>query len=181
MSLSRGGGEGEGIVWFEGLGFDIGARVAIVDPVERAAAGADAGSVVGFDASGPRPGESFIRVLVQLDLAAPTIVALPPAALAPEAGSEREGLARSILTGMEQSLGARYTTLLTWLTGEQGRALAADPTIRRQRVRVGGITLPGLVFPELVALAAERRASGEEGKGSAPRSFIPLTPRGDDW
>ena len=40
MSLSRGGGEDGGIVWYEGLGFDIGARVAISDPVERAAAGA---------------------------------------------------------------------------------------------------------------------------------------------
>lgn len=180
MSLSRGGGEDGGIVWYEGLGFDIGARVAISDPVERAAAGAAAGSVVGFDASGPRPGEDFIRVLVQLDLATPTIVALPPAALAPEEGSEREGLARAILAGLEQSLGARYRELLNWLVGEQGRAMAADPTIRRQRVRVGGVVLPGLVFPELVDLAAERLASGAVGSAS-PRGFIPLTPRGDDW
>jgi len=69
----------------------------------------------------------------------------PPAALAPEAGTELLGLARSILTGAEQTFGA-------------GRALAADPAIRRQRVRAGSIQLPGLVIPELVQLADEKLA-----------------------
>lgn len=180
MSLSRGNGDGPGIVWYEGLGFDIGARVEIVDPAEREAVGAGAGSVVGFDASGPRPGESFIRVLVQLDLATPTIVALPPAALAPEEGSERLGLARSVLTGLEQSLGASFGELLAWLNSEQSRTMAADPQIRRQRVRVGGLVLPGLILPELVELAAERLAAGEERGRPALQGFIPLTPRRDD-
>jgi hypothetical protein len=149
--------EGEGIVWYENLGFDIGARVAIVESSARVAAGAASGSVVGFDASGPRPGEPFVRVLVQPDGALVSIVALPPAALAPEDGSELGGLARSILTGAEQTLGPeRFRALMRWLAGDAARALAADPAIRRQRVRAGGLALPGLVFPELVHLAVER-------------------------
>jgi hypothetical protein len=147
----------EGVVWFEGLGFDIGARVAIVGTDAQAQAGAQAGSVVGFDASGPRSGESFIRVLVQPDGPTLSIVALPPATLRAEEGSEIGGLARSILSGIEQSLSAEaYAKLLAWLAGPQGRALAADPSIRRQRVRVGTLSLPGLTFPELVELASER-------------------------
>jgi hypothetical protein len=154
----------QGIVWYEGLGFDIGARVAITDPAEQAQVGARSGSVVGFDASGPRPGESFIRVLVQPDTPTQQIVALPPAALAPEQGAELDGLARSILAGAEQSLGpARYQALLAWLAGETGQALAADADIRRQRVRAGGLLLPGLVFPELVRLAQERQGHRETG------------------
>ncbi len=157
--MAGNGDEEQGIVWFEHLGFDIGMRVAITDAAERAVAGATAGSVVGFDASGPRPGEPFIRVLVQPDTAAMRIVALPPAALAPEAGTELLGLARSILTGAEQTLGAvRYNALVTWLASDAGRALAADPAIRRQRVRAGSVQLPGLVLPELVQLAAEKLA-----------------------
>lgn len=147
----------EGVVWFENLGFDIGARVSIVDAGARASAGAVAGTVVGFDASGPRPGESFIRVLVKPDGPLMSIVALPPASLAPEDGSELAGLARTILAGAEQTLGAeRFGALLTWLAGDTGRALAADPAIRRQRVRAGTVVLPGLVFPELVAIASEK-------------------------
>ncbi|RRR74150.1 MAG: hypothetical protein EI684_07635 [Candidatus Viridilinea halotolerans] len=149
-----------GIVWFEGLGFDIGARVALVGTEAQAEAQARAGSVVGFDASGPRKGENFIRVLVQPDGPEPKIVALPPASLRPEEGPEIAGLARSILAGLEQSLTATgFANLLTWLTGPEGQALAADPSIRRQRVRVGGMALPGLTLPELVALAAERQAN----------------------
>lgn len=147
----------DGVVWYENLGFDIGARVSIVDDGARASAGAVAGTVVGFDASGPRPGEAFIRVLVKPDGPLMSIAALPPAALAPEDGSELAGLARTILAGAEQSLGAeRFRDLLAWLAGETGRSLAADPAIRRQRVRAGGLVLPGLVFPELVAIAAEK-------------------------
>lgn len=157
MAGSARGEDEQGIVWYENLGFDIGARVAITDLAEQAAAGAAAGSVVGFDASGPRPGEPFIRVLVQPDTATPQIVAIPPAALAPEDSGELGGLARSILAGAEQTLGdVRYQALLAWLAGDTGRALAADPAIRRQRVRAGGLLLPGLVFPELVQLAAEK-------------------------
>lgn len=150
----------DGVVWYENLGFDIGARVLIKGEVARAEAGATAGSVVGFDASGPRPGEDYIRVLVQPDGRGPAIVALAPHALTPEAGTEITGLARSILAGFEQSLKpAGFAALLAWLAGDTGRALAADPAIRQQRVRTGSITIPGLVFPELVELAAERLQS----------------------
>ncbi len=154
-------GENEaGVVWYEGLGFDIGARVLIVGEAERAEAQASAGAVVGFDASGPRPGESFIRVLVQPDGRGPAIVALPPAALAPESSSELAGLARTVMAGLQQQVHPKsFVSLLEWLAGEKGRALAADPDIRRQRVRVGSLTMPGLVFPELVELAAERLAA----------------------
>lgn len=159
MSLKRSDGSEQQIVWYENLGFDIGMRVKIVGPAEQALAGAAAGSVVGFDASGPRRGESFIRVLVQPDTATQTIVALPPASLAPEGVSELAGLARSILTGAEQTLGhEKFLLLLRWLAGDQARALAADPAIRRQRVRAGGLYLPGLVFPEMVELAREKVA-----------------------
>lgn len=145
------------VVWYEELGFDIGARVTI-SIAAQAEAGASAGSVVGFDASGPRPGENFIRVLVQPDCATPTIVALSPAVLTPEAGPERDGLARAILAGLEQSMRPpRFAALLVWLTSPAGHAIAADPAIRRQRVRAGDLLLPGLVFPELVALAEARR------------------------
>jgi hypothetical protein len=149
--------DGEGIVWYENQGFDIGARVTIVDPASRALAGAPSGSVVGFDASGPLPGEPFIRVLVQPDGPLVSIVALPPTALSSEDGSELAGLARSILTGAEQSLGPeRFRALLRWLAGAEGHAIAADPAVRRQRIRAGGLVLPGLVFPELVAIADEK-------------------------
>jgi hypothetical protein len=150
-------GDGEGVVWYENLGFDIGARVTIVDADARASAGAVAGTVVGFDASGPRPGEDFIRVLVKPDGPLVSIAALPPAALAPEDDGELAGLARTILAGAEQSLGReRFRDLLEWLAGDAAREMAADPAIRRQRVRAGGLVLPGLVFPELVAIAAEK-------------------------
>ncbi len=146
------------VVWYEELGFDIGARVTISGAAARAEAGASAGSVVGFDASGPRSGESFIRVLVQPDRPEPVIVALPPATLAPEDGSERDGLARAIMTGLEQSMRPeRFAALLAWLTSDAGRAMAADPVIRLQRVHAGGLMIPGLVFPDLVTLAEARR------------------------
>jgi hypothetical protein len=150
----------QGIVWYENQGFDIGARVLIRDAAAQRTAGAVAGHVVGFDASGPRPGEPFIRVLVQPDGALVSIVALPPDSLASEDVSELGGLARSILAGAEQSLGPqRFRALLRWLAGPEGQSLAADPDVRRQRVRVGGLALPGLVFPELAALAREKAAS----------------------
>ncbi|PDV97344.1 hypothetical protein [Candidatus Chloroploca asiatica] len=146
-----------GIVWYEGLGFDIGARVEITDSREIPISGVTTGSVVGFDASGPRPGEAFIRVLVQPDGPMATIIALPPSALSPEAGGNLLGLARTVLTGLEQSMRPeQFTTLLTWLTSEQARAMAQDPTIRLQRIRSGNVFIPGLVLPEVVELAAAR-------------------------
>ncbi len=150
------------IVWYEGLGFDIGARVLVTNEAERIASGVMSGNVVGFEASGPRPGEGFIRVLVQPDGAEATIVALPPQALASEEGSELSGLARAIMNGLEQSMAPdRFSVLLTWLAGSGGRSFAADPEIRRQRVRAGNLMLPGLVFPELVELAATRLADAQ--------------------
>lgn len=150
----------QGVVWYENLGLDIGARVLIRDAAAQQSAGAVAGHVVGFDASGPRPGEAFIRVLVQPDGPLVSIVALPPGSLALENVSELGGLARSILAGAEQSLGPqRFRALLRWLAGAEGQSLAADANVRRQRVRVGGLTLPGLVFPELVALACAKTES----------------------
>lgn len=148
-----------GIVWFEGLGFDLGARVTIMGSEAQTEAGAQAGSVVGFDASGPREGEDFIRVLVQPDGPEPKIVALPPATLRHEESSEIVGLAQAILTGLERTLTANgFAALLTWLSGPEGQALAADPSVRRQRVRIGGLSIPGLTLPELVALAQARQS-----------------------
>lgn len=159
------GSDDHSIVWYEGLGFDIGARVTITGAAEQTEAGATAGSVVGFDASGPRPGEHFLRVLVQPDRPDLAIVALPPASLAPEAGSEISGLARSIMTGLEQSMRPeRFAALLGWLVGAESRALASAPEIRLQRVRAGGLMLPGLVFPELVELASDRLQRAERGR-----------------
>lgn len=145
------------IVWFENQNFDIGARVSIIDPAAQKAADATAGNVVGYDASGPRPGEPFIRVLVQPDSPTPNIVALPPQALEPERGSDRLGLARSILTGLEQHLApAHLTQVLEWLRSDACATLCAAPATRRQRIRLGTLTLPGLVLPELAELAAQR-------------------------
>lgn len=145
------------VAWYDNQVFDVGSRVSIDDPAERAAIGAAAGRVVGYDASGPRKGEPFIRVLVQPDLPTPTIVALPPQALSPEPGAELAGIARTLLTSLEQSLRPeQFADLRAWLAGPQAAALAADPAIRRQRIRMGGLYLPGLVLPELIALAARR-------------------------
>lgn len=147
----------QGGAWYEGQVYDIGARVEIVDGAAQAEAGAAAGRVVGYDPSGPRPGEDFTRVLVQPDTPTPTIIALPPVTVAPEEGSERAGLARSVLSGLEQSLRPeQFTALLGWLAGPECAVLIADPAIRRQRVRLGGIYLPGLILPERAALARER-------------------------
>jgi hypothetical protein len=159
MSL-RGGAGAENeipIVWFENQSYDIGARVSIVDAAAQAAAGAEAGNVVGYDASGPRPGEPFIRVLVQPDSPTPSIVALPPHALRPEEGSDRLGLARSILAGLEQNLiPAQFAQVQEWLRSDTCRSLCANPETRRQRIRLGSLAIPGLVLPELAELVARR-------------------------
>jgi hypothetical protein len=159
MSLRGGTGANNEIpiVWFENQNFDIGARVNIIDPTAQAVAGAAAGNVVGYDASGPRPGEPFIRVLVQPDSPTPSIVALPPHALQPEDGSDRLGLAKSILAGLEQNLPpAHFAQMQEWLRSEACRSLCTNPDTRRQRIRLGSLSLPGLVLPELAELAAQR-------------------------
>lgn len=149
---------GMNATWYESQPFDVGARVAISDSAWRTRAGATSGRVMGFDATGPLPGEDFIRVLVQPDLVNPTIVAIPPAALTPEYGSELRGIAQTLLVGAEQALRpAQFQLLLEWLSGDACRELIASPDIRRQRIRVGGLAIPGLVLPELAALATERR------------------------
>lgn len=142
------------VAWYDNQVFDVGSRVVIDDPAERAAVGAGAGRVVGYEASGPRKGEPFIRVLVQPDLPAPTIVALSPQSLSPEPGAELAGIARTLLTSLQQSLRPdQFSDLVAWLSGPQAAALAADPATRRQRLRLGGLYLPGLVLPELIELA----------------------------
>lgn len=154
LQVSQGG------AWYDGEAYDVGDRVAIVDPAERARAGAAAGRVVGYDPSGPLPGEGFLRVLVQPDTVEPTIVALPPAALEPEEGSERAGLARNLLASLEPTMRReRFRALLEWLAGPACAELVADPQIRRRRVRLGSFYLPGLVLPELAELAARRLRS----------------------
>jgi hypothetical protein len=146
--------------WYDDQPFDVGQRIVITDPAEQAVAGASAGRVVGYDASGPRRGEDFIRVLVTPDLPDMTIVALPPAALAPEEiPNERSGLALTMLLGLEQSLAPeRYLKLLQWFIGDTCARLLADPHLPTQRIRLGGLVIPGLVLPELVTLARQKLA-----------------------
>lgn len=158
MSLRGGAGSHNEIpiVWFENQNYDIGARVSIIDAAAQAAAGAEAGSVVGYDASGPRPGEHFIRVLVQPDSPTPSIIALPPHTLQPETVSERLGLAKAIFAGLEQNLtAAQFSQVLAWLRSEACSTLCANPATRRQRISLGSLKLPGLVLPELAELAAQ--------------------------
>ncbi len=160
MSLRGGAGPDHEIpiVWFENQNYDIGARVSIIDAAAQEVAGAKAGNVVGYDASGPRPGEPFIRVLVQPDSPIPSIVALSPNSLRPEEIPDRLGLARSIFTGLEQNLSpANFGQLLTWLRSDACQNVCTNSATRRQRIRLGSLTLPGLVLPELAELAIERK------------------------
>ncbi|NNJ09718.1 hypothetical protein EKD04_005210 [Chloroflexales bacterium ZM16-3] len=160
--------------WYENEIFDVGMRVEIRDSVWRTRTGAAAGRVVGFDASGPLPGENFVRVLVQPDAAVATIVAIPPAALGPEDGSELRGIAVTLLTGAEQSMSPeQFDKLLHWLSGDACKELMAEPKIRLQRIRAGGVYIPGLVLPELAALAEERLRH----PGSSGQPVLRLTPR----
>lgn len=144
--------------WYDDQPYNIGDRVEIVDAAEQTRAGAGAGRVVGYDASGPHPDEDFIRVLVMPDCTPATIVALPPAAIIPErAESERTGIARSLLAGLEQHLPPeRFDRLLQWFTGAACRDLLDDPHLSVKNIRLGGLSFPGLLLPELVQLAAQR-------------------------
>ncbi len=144
--------------WYDDQPFNIGDRVQIIDPVEQDSAGASAGRVVGYDASGPRPGERFIRVLVMPDRAPATIVAIPPVALQPEAAdSERLGIAKTLLTGLEQNLPSdQFAKLLAWFAGDKCRALLADPNLSGKNIRLGNLTIPGMIVPELFHLAVQR-------------------------
>jgi hypothetical protein len=153
---------GMNATWYESQPFDVGMRVAISDPAWRTQTGATSGRVMGFDATGPLPGEDFIRVLVQPDLPNPTIVAIPPAALTSEQGSELRGIAQTLLVGAEQALRPeQFQRLLQWLSSDACREMIASPEIRRQRIRAGGLAIPGLVLPELADLAAERLRRGQ--------------------
>ncbi|MEI7769805.1 MAG: hypothetical protein WCI67_07455 [Chloroflexales bacterium] len=148
---------GMNAAWYDNQPFDVGTRVAITDPIWRTRTGAASGRVVGFDASGPLPGESFIRVLVQPDAPKATIVSIPPAALGPEDASELSGIAQTLLTGAEQSLHPeQFNKLLHWLCSDACKELIASPNIRLQRLRAGEVFIPGLVLPELAELAKER-------------------------
>ncbi len=165
---------GMNAAWYENQPFDVGMRVEIRDGMWRTRVGAAAGRVVGFDASGPLPGENFVRVLVQPDAAVATIVAIPPAALGPEEGTELRGIALTLLTGAEQSLRPeQFDQLLHWLCGDVCKGLMAEPDIRLQRIRIGGLYIPGLVLPELAALAEDRLRQPESGGPPSLR----LTPR----
>ncbi|NJN17355.1 MAG: hypothetical protein HC822_14325 [Oscillochloris sp.] len=151
LQVSQGG------AWFEGQTYDIGARVTIVDPAVREQLGAASGQVVGYDPSGPLPGESFLRVLVQPDLPTPRIDAVPPAAIEPEGSSERGGVARSLLMGLEMTMRPeRFRALLEWLSGPTCTAMLEDPKLSRRRIRLGELYLPGLLLPDLVLQATER-------------------------
>ena len=148
---------GMNAAWYENQPFDVGMRVTITDSVWRVRTGAATGRVVGFDASGPLPGEDFIRVLVQPDTQTVTIVAIPPTALGHEDVSEIHGIAQTLLTGAEQSLSPdQFNKLLHWLCSDACKELIASPNIRRQRIRAGAIYIPGLVLPEMAALAEKR-------------------------
>jgi hypothetical protein len=144
--------------WYDDQPFDIGQRVRITDPTEQAIAGAQSGRVVGYDASGPRQGEDFIRVLVAPDITTSTIVALAPAALIAETPEEeRAGMAATMLVGLEQALTAEQLhKVLQWLAGPACAKLLDDPKLGVQRIRVGNLMIPGLVLPDLAALARQR-------------------------
>lgn len=148
---------GMNAAWYDNQPFDVGMRVKITDSAWRIKAGSETGRVVGFDATGPLPGEDFIRVLVQPDGSTPTIIAIPPKVLNADESTELRGIAQTLFVGAEQSLRTeQFELFLQWLTGAACQDMIASPDIRRQRVRIGTIFIPGLVLPELVALAQER-------------------------
>lgn len=144
--------------WYDNQPYDIGDRLQVTQAVPPDVVAGATGRVVGYDASGPRHGEDFVRILIILDTRPDEILALPPHALAPAAGSERQGLARNLLISFEQQLApAAFQHLLAWLTGAECRRIAADPATTRKRLSVGGLKIPGFLLPELIALAEEHR------------------------
>ena len=144
----------EQAAWYDDQPFDIGDRVAIIDPAEQAFAEAASARVVGYDAAGPRKGEDFYRVLVLPDRPNAQIIALPPAALLREEGNERRGMALTTLLNMRQKVGeVNFPKLLAFLTGEACAQLLEDPELSSKRVRIAGMNIPGLLLPELIKQA----------------------------
>ncbi|MCU0494023.1 MAG: hypothetical protein MUD01_20735 [Chloroflexaceae bacterium] len=143
----------EQTAWYDSQPFDINERVAINDATEQRLAGGNGGRVVGFDASGPRPNEGFIRVLVLVD-GRNQIAAVAPWALERELADERAELARTMLLEWRQTLGeANFNRLRAWLHGDECAAFLSDPNFAMKRLRISGITLPGFLIPELVRLS----------------------------
>jgi hypothetical protein len=148
------------MTWFEGKEFAIGQRVRLADEDERLRVGAEAGRVMGYDAAGPRRGEQFIRVLVMVDGPGNTIHALPPARLVAERDDDRTQIARTQLVEIEKALGPeQFPRLLEWLAGDVCAKLLEDPTIHRKNVRLGGLTIAGLLLEPMRRIAAEQRKS----------------------
>lgn len=145
--------------WYDDQPFGVGERVQILGDEQERAGGSE-GRVVGYDASGPKSGEDFIRVLVLVDGPTPTIVALPPGSLQGEQVDEsRLGVAKTLMTEMEQNLGPqRFAKVLEWLQGDACAKLLANPAIGEKNIRMGTITLPGFVLAEMVQLAATKQA-----------------------
>jgi hypothetical protein len=143
--------------WYDDQPFTIGDRVQIVDAAERSRQQGDAGRVVGYDASGPHRGEDFIRVLVLVDGPEPAIAAIPPACLEREAdASERTGLAKTMLIQFRQSLGdERFAKLQDWLQSEACQKLLDDPRLTVKNIRLGALTIPGILLPEMARLVAQ--------------------------
>ncbi|NTW02986.1 MAG: hypothetical protein HGA19_17175 [Oscillochloris sp.] len=161
---------GMNAAWYDNQPFDVGTRVVINDPIWRTRAGAATGRVVGFDASGSLPGENFVRVLIQPDIATEMIIAIPPHTLEQEEGSELRGIAQTFLIGAEQAMRPdQFNTMLHWLCSDACKKLVADPKIRLQRIRAGGVYFPGLVLPEMVALAEDRLGRSRANSQSSLR------------
>jgi len=143
--------------WYDDQPYAIGDRVAITDQAAQQEAGSTAGRVVGYDASGPRPGEPFVRVLVMPDGPTPAIVALRPDTIEPEGDAPEVGLARTLLVEMRQNLPPeRFARLLDWLRGDICAQIVARPDTARKQIRLGTITLPGFLLPALAQLASEQ-------------------------
>ncbi len=151
--------------WFDDQPYAIGDRVRIHDQAAQEQAGSDAGRVVGYDASGPRPGEAFIRILIMPDAPTPSIVALSPHAIAAEGQAADAGLARTLLVEMEQNLAPElFSKVLTWLRSDVCAQIIARPDTARKQIRLGTITLPGFVLPALAQIAAERQKDAPAGE-----------------
>ena len=144
--------------WYDDQPYSIGDRVEVVGSHEPQVQIGERGRVVGYDASGPRRGEPSVRVLVVLDRAQQSIIAIPREALAPEeAASGREGIARAMLVEIEQTWSPeRLAQLLKWLRSPTCAALLEDSNLPNKNIKLGGVLLPGFVLPELVRVARER-------------------------